>query len=78
MFIRHFLPCLLSIFRKWDLKILNACCPISSNKTRLFVPLTRNFDQTGDLEKVYAFNAQIFAEDQDMVESQNQKSYRSI
>ncbi len=52
------------------LKILNACCPISSNKTRLFVPLTRNFDQTGDLEKVYAFNAQIFAEDQDMVESQ--------
>lgn len=50
-FIRHFLPCLLSIFRKWDLKILNACCPISSNKTRLFVPLTRNFDQTGDLEK---------------------------
>lgn len=41
------------------LKILNACCPISSNKTRLFVPLTRNFDQTGDLEKVYAFNAQI-------------------
>ncbi len=52
------------------LKILNTCCPISSNKTRLFVPLTRNFDQTGDLEKVYAFNAQIFAEDQDMVESQ--------
>ena len=60
------------------LKILNACCPISNNKTRLFVPLTRNFDQTGDLEKVYAFNAQIFAEDQDMVESQNQKNYRLI
>ena len=52
------------------LKILNACCPISHNKTRLFVPLTRNFDQTGDLEAVYAFNAQIFAEDQEMVESQ--------
>ena len=52
------------------LKILNACCPISHNKTRLFVPLTRNFDTTGNLEDVYAFNAQIFEEDQEMVESQ--------
>lgn len=52
------------------LKILNACCPISHNKTRLFVPLTRNFDTTGDLQAVYDFNAQIFEEDQDMVESQ--------
>lgn len=52
------------------LKILNACCPVSHNKTRLFVPLTRNFDTTGDLEAVYEFNAQIFAEDQDLVESQ--------
>ena len=53
-----------------QLKILNACCPVSHNKTRLFVPLTRNFDTTGDLQAVYDFNAQIFAEDQDMVESQ--------
>lgn len=52
------------------LKILNACCPISHNQTRLFVPLTRNFDTTGDLEDVYAFNAQIFAEDQEIIESQ--------
>ena len=52
------------------LKILNACCPVSVNQTRLFVPLTRNFDQTGDLQAVYDFNAQIFAEDQDIVESQ--------
>lgn len=52
------------------LKILNACCPISHNKTRLFVPLTRNFDTTGDLQAVYDFNAQIFAEDQEMVEAQ--------
>ena len=52
------------------LKILNACSPVSHNKTRLFVPLTRNFDQTGDLEAVYKFNAQIFAEDQELVESQ--------
>ena len=52
------------------LKILNACCPVSHNKTRLFVPLTRNFDTTGDLQAVYDFNAQIFVEDQEMVESQ--------
>lgn len=52
------------------LKILNACCPVSHNKTRLFVPLTRNFDTTGDLQAVYDFNAQIFAEDQALVESQ--------
>ena len=52
------------------LKILNACCPVSVNQTRLFVPLTRNFDQTGDLQAVYDFNAQIFAEDQEIVESQ--------
>ena len=52
------------------LKILNACCPVSHNKTRLFVPITRNFDTTGDLEAVYQFNAQIFAEDQALVESQ--------
>lgn len=56
--------------REGILKILNACCPVSHNKTRLFVPLTRNFDTTGDLQAVYDFNAQIFAEDQDMVESQ--------
>lgn len=52
------------------LNILNACCPVSHNQTRLFVPITRNFDTTGDLEAVYQFNAQIFAEDQDLVESQ--------
>lgn len=52
------------------LKILNACCPVSHNKTRLFVPLTRNFDQTGDLQAVHDFNAQILAEDQAMVEAQ--------
>lgn len=52
------------------LKILNACCPVSAHHTRLFVPLTRNFDTTGDLQAVYDFNLQIFTEDQDMVESQ--------
>lgn len=50
--------------------ILNACCPVSHNQTRLFVPLTRNFDMQGDLQAVYDFNAQIFAEDQEIIESQ--------
>lgn len=52
------------------LKILNTCQPVSAHQTRMFAPLTRNFDQTGSLEDVYAFNAQIFAEDQAMVEVQ--------
>ncbi|AOA58087.1 Rieske 2Fe-2S domain-containing protein [Acinetobacter larvae] len=53
-----------------QLNILNACCPTSHRQTRLFSPLTRNFDTTGDIQAVYDFNAQIFAEDQHMVESQ--------
>jgi vanillate O-demethylase monooxygenase subunit len=52
------------------LNILNAACPVSARKTRLFVPLTRNFGMDGPLESVYAFNAQIFAEDQAIVERQ--------
>jgi len=52
------------------LNILNAASPMSATSTRLFVPITRNFDTTGPLDDVYAFNAQIFAEDQEMVESQ--------
>jgi phenylpropionate dioxygenase-like ring-hydroxylating dioxygenase large terminal subunit len=52
------------------LHILNAACPISARKTRLFVPITRNFDKSGSLDGVYAFNAQIFAEDQAIVERQ--------
>ena len=43
---------------------------MSVRKTRLFVPITRNFDTSSSLNDVYAFNAQIFAEDQAMVERQ--------
>ncbi|CAN5619228.1 hypothetical protein BH09PSE5_BH09PSE5_10160 [soil metagenome] len=43
---------------------------MSARKTRLFVPITRNLDVTGSIEDVYAFNAQVFAEDQVIVESQ--------
>jgi phenylpropionate dioxygenase-like ring-hydroxylating dioxygenase large terminal subunit len=52
------------------LHILNAASPLSARKTRLFVPIARNFDTSGPLEDVYAFNAQIFAEDQAIVERQ--------
>jgi vanillate O-demethylase monooxygenase subunit len=50
--------------------ILNAASPVSARKTRLFVPIARNFDREGPLEPVYAFNAQIFAEDQAIIECQ--------
>jgi vanillate O-demethylase monooxygenase subunit len=53
------------------LHIMNAASPVSARRTRLFVPLLRNFDTTGPLEDVYAFNAQIFAEDQAIVEAQH-------
>ncbi|WP_239021217.1 aromatic ring-hydroxylating oxygenase subunit alpha [Novacetimonas hansenii] len=53
------------------LKIMNIASPVSARETTLYVPLVRNFDQTGSLEDVYAFNAQIFAEDQDIVEAQS-------
>lgn len=52
------------------LTILNAASPMTSTSTRLFVPITRNFDTTGAVEDVYAFNAQVFAEDKELVESQ--------
>ena len=50
--------------------ILNACCPISARKTRVFVPLVRNFDKDFPEEQVREFNHQVFAEDQEIVEAQ--------
>ncbi|EXS71224.1 aromatic ring-hydroxylating oxygenase subunit alpha [Sphingobium sp. Ant17] len=52
------------------LKIMNIATPVSARETTLYVPLVRNFDRTGSVEDVYAFNAQIFAEDQAIVEAQ--------
>jgi vanillate O-demethylase monooxygenase subunit len=52
------------------LHILNLASPVSARRTRLFVPIARNFDTSGSLEDVYAFNAQIFAEDQAIIERQ--------
>lgn len=51
--------------------ILNLASPVSARKTRLFVPWARNFDQDAPIEDVRAFNAQIFAEDQAIVERQD-------
>jgi vanillate O-demethylase monooxygenase subunit len=50
--------------------ILNCASPVSTMKTRLFVPIARNFGTLGSVESVLAFNAQIFAEDAAMVETQ--------
>jgi phenylpropionate dioxygenase-like ring-hydroxylating dioxygenase large terminal subunit len=50
--------------------ILNAASPISSTQARMFAPICRNFDRGLDLEPVYAFNRQVFAEDQRMIEAQ--------
>jgi vanillate O-demethylase monooxygenase subunit len=50
--------------------ILNAASPISARKTRVFVPICRNFDHDQPLEPVYEFNYQVFAEDKEVVEAQ--------
>jgi phenylpropionate dioxygenase-like ring-hydroxylating dioxygenase large terminal subunit len=52
------------------LRIMNVASPASARETVLYVPLVKNFDITGSLEDVYEFNAQIFAEDQAIVEAQ--------
>ena len=52
------------------LHILNAASPVSARKTRLFVPLCRNFDQNAPLEQTLDFNYQVFAEDIAIVENQ--------
>ena len=53
-----------------QLHILNAASPISARKTRLFVPIVRNFDQHMPLQDVYDFNRQVFEEDRAIVERQ--------
>lgn len=52
------------------LHILNAASPVSARKTRLFVPICRNFDKDSPLEQTLEFNHQVFAEDIAIVESQ--------
>jgi phenylpropionate dioxygenase-like ring-hydroxylating dioxygenase large terminal subunit len=52
------------------LHILNAASPVAARKTRLFVPLCRNFDKDSPLEATLDFNYQVFAEDIEIVETQ--------
>jgi len=52
------------------LVIMNAASPVSARKTRLFVPIVRNFDKHLPVEDAHAFNLKIFEEDRRIVESQ--------
>jgi len=52
------------------LHIMNAASPVSARKTRLFVPLCRNFDKDAALQDTLDFNYQVFAEDIAIVEQQ--------
>jgi phenylpropionate dioxygenase-like ring-hydroxylating dioxygenase large terminal subunit len=53
-----------------QLHILNAVCPVSARKLRLFVPICRNFDKDAPLQDTLDFNQQVFTEDQAIVEQQ--------
>jgi phenylpropionate dioxygenase-like ring-hydroxylating dioxygenase large terminal subunit len=50
--------------------IMNAACPVSARKTRLFAPIARNFDRDQPVEAVHDFNLRVFEEDRLVVESQ--------
>ncbi|WP_066093155.1 aromatic ring-hydroxylating oxygenase subunit alpha [Xanthomonas massiliensis] len=52
------------------LVIMNAASPVSKHRTRLFVPIARNFDLHVPVEDVHAFNLRVFEEDRSMVETQ--------
>ncbi len=52
------------------LQILNIASPIAARKTRLFVPICRNFDKDAALQATLDFNYQVFAEDIAIVEKQ--------
>jgi phenylpropionate dioxygenase-like ring-hydroxylating dioxygenase large terminal subunit len=57
-------------FPNGTLHVMNAASPVSARKTRLFVPICRNFDKDSPLQDTLDFNHQVFAEDQAMVEEQ--------
>ena len=57
-------------FPNGQLHILNAASPVSARKTRLFVPICRNFDKDAPLQATLDFNHQVFGEDQAIVEQQ--------
>ena len=57
-------------FPHGKLHVLNAASPISARKTRLFVPICRNFDKDAPLQDTLDFNDQVFYEDKAIVEEQ--------
>ena len=52
------------------LHILNAASPVSARRTKLFVPICRDFDTNAPQEATLDFNHQVFAEDIAIVEQQ--------
>jgi vanillate O-demethylase monooxygenase subunit len=52
------------------LVIMNCASPVSAKVTRLFVPITRNFDTDQPVQAVYDFNRRVFEEDKAIVEMQ--------
>ncbi|AHV96959.1 aromatic ring-hydroxylating oxygenase subunit alpha [Paenibacillus sabinae] len=52
------------------LRILNCASPVSARYTRLFCPISRNFDKSAPVEDAIKFNLQVFQEDRAMVEAQ--------
>ena len=53
-----------------QLHILNAASPVSARKTRVFVPICRNFDKDAPLQSTLDFNHLVFEEDKNIVEQQ--------
>ena len=53
-----------------QLWILNAVCPMSARRSRLFCPIARNFDTDAPAQSVRDFNARVFDEDRVLVECQ--------
>lgn len=53
-----------------QLHIMNAVCPISARKSRVFVPICRNFDKDAPIQPTLDFNHQVFEEDKRIVEQQ--------
>ncbi len=52
------------------LTVMNAASPVSAKQTRMFAPLTRNYDLDQPVQAVHDFNLQVFHEDRAVVEIQ--------
>jgi phenylpropionate dioxygenase-like ring-hydroxylating dioxygenase large terminal subunit len=53
------------------LAILNAACPVSARRTRVFAIAARDFDHGQPVAELIAFQQRVYAEDQRIVERQN-------